>query len=200
MPSFWSQLSICCIAAPNIRGRQTIRGRTPALSQLLHRKVQRRAMSASGLGRASDHPLYKRALAIAQKALGPDHPSVAIVLDNLATLYRVQRDWARAAQYWRRSTGVIIRRTQRGTGSGAETLTRKGASEAQRLSYQFFNLIKMVYRGAVGERGGSESREMFETAQWALASEAATSLTQMAARGPKAIRPSQPVSASGRTL
>jgi tetratricopeptide (TPR) repeat protein len=32
-------------------------------------------------------PLHKRALAIREKALGPDHPDVAISLENLAVLY-----------------------------------------------------------------------------------------------------------------
>src|SRR2546430_4716942 len=33
-------------------------------------------------------PLYKRSLAIREKALGPDHPDVAQSLVNLAALYR----------------------------------------------------------------------------------------------------------------
>jgi hypothetical protein len=33
-------------------------------------------------------PLHKRALAIREKTLGPDHPDVAISLGNLAALYR----------------------------------------------------------------------------------------------------------------
>ena len=32
-------------------------------------------------------PLYKRALAIREEALGKDHPDVATVLENLAVLY-----------------------------------------------------------------------------------------------------------------
>jgi len=41
----------------------------------------------------SDHraiaaPLYKRALVVFEQALGPDHPSVATVLNNLDGLYR----------------------------------------------------------------------------------------------------------------
>ena len=39
-----------------------------------------------------------------EKALGPDHPDVATALNNLAGLYFAQRDWARAADYWRQST------------------------------------------------------------------------------------------------
>lgn len=35
---------------------------------------------------AEAEPLYKRSLAISEKALGPDHPSVALTLGNLAML------------------------------------------------------------------------------------------------------------------
>ena len=39
-------------------------------------------------GRYADaEPLYKRSLAICEKALGPDHPDVAMSLNNLAVLY-----------------------------------------------------------------------------------------------------------------
>jgi hypothetical protein len=34
--------------------------------------------------------LYKRSLAIYEKALGPDHPDVALGLNNLALLYKTQ--------------------------------------------------------------------------------------------------------------
>ncbi len=40
---------------------------------------------------AQAEPLYKRALAIVEKALGPDHPSVAASLENLAALYRATK-------------------------------------------------------------------------------------------------------------
>ena len=36
-------------------------------------------------------PLYQRALAIKEKALGPNHPDVATSLNNLAELYRGPR-------------------------------------------------------------------------------------------------------------
>jgi tetratricopeptide (TPR) repeat protein len=37
---------------------------------------------------AQAEPLYKRSLAIREKALGPDHPDVATSLENMAVLYR----------------------------------------------------------------------------------------------------------------
>ncbi len=42
---------------------------------------------------AQAEPLYQRALAIWQKALGPEHPQVAMVLENYTVLlYRLHRD------------------------------------------------------------------------------------------------------------
>jgi tetratricopeptide (TPR) repeat protein len=40
---------------------------------------------------AQAEPLYKRSLAITEKALGPDHPDVATILNNLAELYRATK-------------------------------------------------------------------------------------------------------------
>ena len=39
---------------------------------------------------AEAEPLYQRALAISEKALGPEHPDVAKSLNNLAELFRAQ--------------------------------------------------------------------------------------------------------------
>jgi len=40
---------------------------------------------------AQAEPLYNRALAIREKALGPDHPAVFQSLNNLAALYRATK-------------------------------------------------------------------------------------------------------------
>jgi len=45
---------------------------------------------------ADAEPLYKRSLAIREKALGPEHPDVAASLNNLAELYRAQGKYAEA--------------------------------------------------------------------------------------------------------
>ncbi|MBO0756798.1 MAG: CHAT domain-containing protein, partial [Bradyrhizobiaceae bacterium] len=134
---------------------------------------------------AEAEPLYKRAIAIDEKALGPDHPDVSRDLGNLAALYFDQSDWARAADYWRRSTSVIMRRAQRGTLVG-EALTGKREREAVQYRWQFWGLVKAVYRLASQQRDEMGlHREVFQTAQWAQSSEAAESLAQMAARGAK---------------
>ena len=47
-------------------------------------------------------PLYKRSLAIREKALGSDHPDVAISLNNLAMFYINQGDYAKGRSFYER--------------------------------------------------------------------------------------------------
>jgi CHAT domain-containing protein/tetratricopeptide (TPR) repeat protein len=130
-------------------------------------------------------PLLKRALAIGETALGPDHPNFSMLLNNLGGLYFLQGDWARATDYWRRSTNVIVRRVQRGTVT-VEAPTGKQKSEAARISWQFQNLVRAAYRLAPDQHTDMRMLgEMFQTVQWAQTSEAAESLAQMGARGAK---------------
>jgi CHAT domain-containing protein/tetratricopeptide (TPR) repeat protein len=140
------------------------------------------------LGRyAEADPLFKRALAISEKALGPDHLDVSQSLNNLAVLAFAQRDWGQAANYWRDSTDVLVRRAQRGTADLGQALTGKRRSDAEQLSFRFWGLVKVAHRLAAQDRG-TEARlaqEMFQTAQWAEGSEAAASLAQMSTRGAK---------------
>ena len=51
-------------------------------------------------------PLYKRSLTIAEKALGPEHPSVGTSLNNLAALYRKQGQYAAAEPLYKRSLAL----------------------------------------------------------------------------------------------
>ena len=133
---------------------------------------------------AEAEPLYQRALAIHQNALGSDHLDVSRDLNNLAVHHFAQSDWARAVDYWRQSTGIVIGRARRGTPVG-ESLTGKRKSEASQVSWQFRDLIKAAFRQSAGPEATSVLREMFQTAQWAQSSEAAESLALMAARGAK---------------
>ena len=50
--------------------------------------------------------LYKRSLAVREKALGPDHPAVGTLLNNLAGLYRAQGRYAEAESLYKRSLAV----------------------------------------------------------------------------------------------
>jgi tetratricopeptide (TPR) repeat protein len=45
---------------------------------------------------AAARPLFKRALAIREKVLGPEHPDMVQSLDNLASLLQAQGDLAAA--------------------------------------------------------------------------------------------------------
>ncbi len=124
-------------------------------------------------------PLLKRALANREKAFGPDHPAVGSDLSSLAVLAFTRRDWARAADYWRRSTSIIVRRAAGSVGFQASD------NEAQLSHWEFRGLVKAAYRNA-GTRRPIDSAlvaETFEAAQWAQGSEAAASIAQMAARG-----------------
>lgn len=133
-------------------------------------------------GRYSEaEPLYERSLAIGEKVLGPDHPQVASSLDNLARLALKQNKLSSAAENWRHSTAILQRRTERGLGTG---FNGSAKGEAQRKSRHFVGLIKTNYRLAAEDSGNAKqvAAEMFAAAQWARWSEAATSLSQMAAR------------------
>ena len=55
---------------------------------------------------AEAEPLYKRALAIREKALGPDHPDVGTSLNNLAVLYRAQGRYAEAEPLYKRALAI----------------------------------------------------------------------------------------------
>lgn len=64
-------------------------------------------------------------------------------------------------------------------------MTGKHKTEAERLSFRFWGLIKAAYRLASHASSSNTmlTGEMFQTAQWAQSSQAAQSLQQMAARG-----------------
>ncbi len=51
-------------------------------------------------------PLTKKALAIREKALGPDHPDVATILSNLAELYRAAGNYTEAEPLLQRSLEI----------------------------------------------------------------------------------------------
>ena len=51
-------------------------------------------------------PLAQQVLAIEEKALGPDHPNVAVALNNLAELYTAQGRYADAEPLYKRSLAI----------------------------------------------------------------------------------------------
>jgi tetratricopeptide (TPR) repeat protein len=134
---------------------------------------------------AEAEPLHRRALDARQRLLGPEHEDTLVSLNNLAALHLAQRHWREAAQFWRRSTAALIERTQRGASDVGQPISGKQKSDAERESSQFRGLVKAEYRSAAEGKtpDAGLSREMFQIAQWALGSEAAQSLAQMASRG-----------------
>ena len=58
-------------------------------------------------GRYADaEPLFKRSLAINEKALGPEHPNVATSLNNLAALYESQGRYTDAEPVYQRASNT----------------------------------------------------------------------------------------------
>jgi hypothetical protein len=55
---------------------------------------------------AQADPLYKRSLAIWEKTLGLDHPSVATSLENMAQLYRKSGQEKTAEALEKRATAI----------------------------------------------------------------------------------------------
>ena len=52
-------------------------------------------------------PLYRRALEIREKALGPEHPDTANSLNNLALLYQVMGAYEQALPLYQRALKII---------------------------------------------------------------------------------------------
>jgi CHAT domain-containing protein/tetratricopeptide (TPR) repeat protein len=128
---------------------------------------------------AKAEPLYKRAIAVQQRALGPDHAALAATISHLAAFYFGQKEWAKAADQWQKSTDIIVRRVKRGT-----DFTARGTSETERDRKHFLGLIKAAYRLAEKQSGGANelAAQMFGMAQWSQGSQAAVALAKMAVR------------------
>ena len=126
---------------------------------------------------------YGRALEARERIFGPGHMYTLVSKQALAGLAFDQGDFARAVNYGRRSTAGVAQLTLRGNEGAGVSGSKK--TEAEKQSEWFWRLVKAAYRLApedVAPEPGLTA-EMFETAQWALSSEAAQSLSQMAARG-----------------
>ncbi|MGO9173549.1 MAG: tetratricopeptide repeat protein [Rhodomicrobium sp.] len=128
-------------------------------------------------------PYYRRALEGRERIFGPSHPYTLMSRQALAGLAFDQGDFARAVDYGRRSTADVAQLTLRANEGVRVSGGKK--SEAEKQSEWFWRLVKAAYRmtpeGTPPD--AALTAEMFETAQWALSSEAAQSLSQMAARG-----------------
>jgi CHAT domain-containing protein/Flp pilus assembly protein TadD len=129
---------------------------------------------------AEAEPLQKRALAIEEKALTAGHPDIAGSLGNLASLQFLRSRPAESLTSIRRATAILIkRRTGETSARGADN-----RGEITRNSGSFQYHVRVAWR--VNEENTSQSSslrdESFRTAQWAIETETANALAQMAAR------------------
>lgn len=130
---------------------------------------------------------FLRGLSIFEKALGLDHPNVAMVLSNLAVLHYDERQWAQSADYLRKTTQLIVRRSKRAPNLVGQSLTGQTKTDAVQASSQFSALVAVLHRLQTDATGQASelAHETFVAAQWGHKSEAAASLAQMAARQAK---------------
>jgi CHAT domain-containing protein/tetratricopeptide (TPR) repeat protein len=131
--------------------------------------------------------LLERALTIVRTTLGPDNPDVGYALDALGSLAYEEGDLTRAAEFWRQSTSVFIRKATRGSGDGEEPAPGGIRSQTRAAGYLFQGLVTTSYRLSQQDPSQADAllKEGFGAAQWALSSDTADSLAQMAARGAK---------------
>jgi CHAT domain-containing protein/tetratricopeptide (TPR) repeat protein len=137
---------------------------------------------------AEAEPLCRRALDINRALLSNSAP-VALCAIELGHAYFAERDWSRAAEFWRNSANIIAHRPDRDSDDQGMPATGAG----QRLL--ILSLVKAMYRlateGNTTESGSGPGKaplnEIFETAQSAETSEAGRAMAQMASRGAKGI-------------
>jgi tetratricopeptide (TPR) repeat protein/CHAT domain-containing protein len=131
--------------------------------------------------------LLERSLAIRRKALSDDHPEIAESLSALAEALSLENDWISAATYWRQSTGIATRRARRGLNDPGKALTGRSDAARKPEARAFAEFVKVLYKTSSQDMSVQVELmdEAFQSAQWALSSEAAGSLAQMALRSTK---------------
>lgn len=129
-------------------------------------------------------PVIRRAYEGLEKLLGAEHPFTGILHCTLALPHFRQSDWTGAMDYLKGCSNVVISNTVRGAMGGGQGKTGKRKAKGDIFESVFTLQVKAARRLAAEKRSGGEglAREMFEIAQWALSSEAAQSLSLMAAR------------------
>ena len=124
--------------------------------------------------------LYRRALAIREKALGAGHPDVAATLNNLANLSVATGSTGQALAFSRQATAKVI--AHAATESPHQRQGAGGLIE-QRATYFRGHVANLAV--AARQRVEPEpalGREALEISQWAVQSSAAGAVQQMAAR------------------
>jgi tetratricopeptide (TPR) repeat protein len=78
-------------------------------------------------------PLFSRAMEILEKALGPEHPNVAVGLNNLAQLYRAQGQYDKAKPLFRRALDILLRCSHGRESPHLRHVTRKYAAYLENI-------------------------------------------------------------------
>jgi CHAT domain-containing protein len=123
------------------------------------------------LGRyAEAEAVFKRALVLMEKNFGPNYPRYIATLRDFATLHLNSGHISEALDFSHKSLHAIVDRLSREAGRDTD--------------FNIFARHILVLRRAYEEKvvGLEVGGEMFEAAQWANQSAAATALNQMAAR------------------
>ena len=120
------------------------------------------------------------ALAILEKALGSDHPSVATTVGNLAELYRAQGRHGLVIKYVRRASAIHrgrVARTRVGRGIGVLT-------EQQQARGYFLRHLQATIETSIDDLTARAALigEGFEAAQLANTTGAGAAISRMAAR------------------
>jgi CHAT domain-containing protein/tetratricopeptide (TPR) repeat protein len=138
------------------------------------------------LGRHDEaEALYRRVADIADRVFGKTDPRAGLAFSNLGELRFARGDWAGATAFWRRAAEAMQQRIRYGIEASGRALTGRKQRAADGMGVHFAALVKAASRIAPEGKVSSAGldREMFQAAQWALDSDAAQSLAQMAARG-----------------
>lgn len=124
--------------------------------------------------------LYKRSLAIQEKAFGPDHPDVGQSLTNLAALYRAQGRHDLTVKYSRRVSAINRRRAVRAGG----VRSTGGLSEQRKVRDVFLWHLRATIEIPADDAAtrGALTGEGFEAGQLASATSAGAAVSRMAAR------------------
>ena len=144
--------------------------------------------------------VYKRALAIDEQTRGANHPDVARVLNDLASLSVARGDAQNAVAYSRRATAAILAHAASETAASPQSSDAGGL--VQKRAAYFANHVESL---AAAARVSIEpplalGREAFEIAQWASQSSAAAAVQQMAARFASGSGPMQALARESQDL
>lgn len=98
-------LGVCWRADTPVIARPQAETRSRELEEA--RQLDSRATGLYGEGKYDEAvPLAERALALREKALGPEHPLVASALNNLASLHDAKGDYAKAEPLYLRAAAI----------------------------------------------------------------------------------------------